>query len=250
MITMKMLRDRLNRDRVYKTQEFWDELAEQHYSDKGTLSWKNPHLNEILQRVESDIITSWTRDIRGCAVLDLGCGGGRFAREFAKRGARVHGIDFSAKSIEIARKITGEGDVSYSVSSIYDLDQTDAYDYVIVSKVVTVACSNAEALRICLAKIKKALKPGGKVIFVEPLHRSFLRRILRMSLPQFVAELRQAGFAVLEARGAEFAPARLALAFFAWPRWITYPAYAAGKSLLALLPSLADQKFILAQRPQ
>ena len=44
---------------------------------------------------------------RGVAVLDLGCGTGRYARQLAARGCRVLGIDLSAASIETAKKAEG-----------------------------------------------------------------------------------------------------------------------------------------------
>jgi 2-polyprenyl-3-methyl-5-hydroxy-6-metoxy-1,4-benzoquinol methylase len=249
LITWEMVKNRWNRDKVYTRPEFWNETAAEHYSEKGTLSWKNEHLNDILQRVECGIVDNWLGDINGKDILDLGCGGGRFSREFASRGARVHGIDFSEKSIEIARRITKSGDVRFTVASIFDLDEKDAYDFVVVSKVVTIACTNSDELRSAFAKIRDALRPGGRVIFVEPLHTSFLRRVLRMSLPEFVTVLKKAGFDVIETKGAEFAPVRLALAFFAWPSWITYPAFNTGETVLKIIPRLADQKFIFAARP-
>jgi SAM-dependent methyltransferase len=42
-------------------------------------------------------------DVRDLKVLDVGCGNGYFAREMAKRGARVTGIDISPRMIEHAR---------------------------------------------------------------------------------------------------------------------------------------------------
>ncbi len=43
------------------------------------------------------------RDIEGCSVLDVGCGSGRYAIEFARRGARrVVGIDFAQSMIDLA----------------------------------------------------------------------------------------------------------------------------------------------------
>ncbi len=42
-------------------------------------------------------------EVRGRNVLDLGCGEGGYARELAKRGAAVTGVDGSARLIEVAR---------------------------------------------------------------------------------------------------------------------------------------------------
>jgi ubiquinone/menaquinone biosynthesis C-methylase UbiE len=44
--------------------------------------------------------------IAGKAILDVGCGSGRYAIEFARRGAaRVVGLDFSAPMLDIARQL-------------------------------------------------------------------------------------------------------------------------------------------------
>jgi 2-polyprenyl-3-methyl-5-hydroxy-6-metoxy-1,4-benzoquinol methylase len=249
MITWKMVTNRWNRDQVYTRPEFWNDTAAQHYSEKGTLSWKNEHLNNILQQVESKIVSNWLGDIEGKDILDLGCGGGRFSREFANSGANVHGIDFSEKSIEIARRISKSDNVRFTVGSIYDLDENNAYDFVVVSKVVTIACTNSDELCVAFAKIWNALRPGGKAVFIEPLHTSFLRRVLRMSLSEFLKALKGNGFDIIDVRGAEFAPVRLGLAFFAWPSWVTYSAFDVGEMLLKIVPRLADQKFILAHKP-
>jgi len=51
-------------------------------------------------RKECDAIITWfiEREVRpGAAVLDAGCGTGRYAIELARRGYVVHGIDSSAE---------------------------------------------------------------------------------------------------------------------------------------------------------
>ena len=44
------------------------------------------------------------REIEGSRVLDIGCGSGRYAVEFARRGAEVVGLDFSSTMVEMARR--------------------------------------------------------------------------------------------------------------------------------------------------
>lgn len=51
-----------------------------------------PHLLELVGEVEGE------------RVCDLACGQGWFARELARRGARVTGIDVSGRLLEIARR--------------------------------------------------------------------------------------------------------------------------------------------------
>lgn len=43
-------------------------------------------------------------DLDGLAVVDVGAGDGKFARAFAKRGARVTGIEIDEAKVEIARR--------------------------------------------------------------------------------------------------------------------------------------------------
>jgi ubiquinone/menaquinone biosynthesis C-methylase UbiE len=42
-------------------------------------------------------------DVRGRSILDLGCGEGGYARELARRGARVIAVDGSERMIDVAR---------------------------------------------------------------------------------------------------------------------------------------------------
>ena len=53
----------------------------------------------------------------GGRILDLGCGGGREAFGFARRGFRVVGVDLSAPLIERARAAANGGDVTFLVGS-------------------------------------------------------------------------------------------------------------------------------------
>ena len=65
------------------------------------------YFKRILQRLR----------IPGKTVLDVGCGGGFLAEEFARDGFQVTGIDPSAKSVAAARKHAAENrlDIRYDV---------------------------------------------------------------------------------------------------------------------------------------
>src|SRR5919199_1527942 len=43
-------------------------------------------------------------EVAGLRLLDVGCGSGYFAREMARRGARVTGVDLAPRMIEHARR--------------------------------------------------------------------------------------------------------------------------------------------------
>jgi 2-polyprenyl-6-hydroxyphenyl methylase / 3-demethylubiquinone-9 3-methyltransferase len=84
--------------------ELYDRLGDTWWSDQGTLSLLRTALNPArfpwLRRTLTETLG---RDLRGLRVLDVGCGGGLLAEEFARLGCRVTGVDPSSRSLEAAR---------------------------------------------------------------------------------------------------------------------------------------------------
>jgi len=160
----------------------------------------------------------------------------------------VAGIDFSASTVEIAKTLTSGANPVFQKSSDYDIDFQDRFDVVIMFGVSCVACSNADDVRRVLQRIVTALKPRGRALFFEPLHRGFLRRILKMNLTEFTAIMTEAGFNVQETRNMHFWPTHLALASLPWPQCMTDAGYYFGQSMLAVLGhrAMGDYKFIRA----
>jgi SAM-dependent methyltransferase len=75
----------------------WAELVESEVDP-----WLKPIYEQVLDRLAVG---------RGTALLDVGCGAGRFVRMAADRGASVSGIDITPTFITIARGHTPEGDI-------------------------------------------------------------------------------------------------------------------------------------------
>jgi 2-polyprenyl-3-methyl-5-hydroxy-6-metoxy-1,4-benzoquinol methylase len=65
-------------------------------------------------------------------VLDIGCGSGRYAVEFARRGARVTGIDFAPRMLELARAHAIEAGVAerceFQQAALDELPAGQQYD--------------------------------------------------------------------------------------------------------------------------
>ena len=102
-------------------------------------------------------------DLRGRAVLDLGCGFGWFCRWARQQGAaRVLGVDVSEKMLERAKRETGDAAIAYARADLERLDlEGTSFDLVFSS----LALHYLKDLPGLLAKVQRALPPGGDLVF-------------------------------------------------------------------------------------
>jgi 2-polyprenyl-3-methyl-5-hydroxy-6-metoxy-1,4-benzoquinol methylase len=243
----EMLKNRLRREQIYSTSEYWDSKAVEHEGDAISM-WPNNNLNPFYHREQIALMDRLLPDIRGAAVLDVGCGTGRNSRYVAQRGATVHGFDFSSRAIAAARQKTQGPNPSYEVRSIFDLNEKARYDIALSWGTVAIACRNRDELLHALSRLAECLRPGGKLLLCEPIHRGFLHRVLDMGIEDFCTAMTEAGFIILSVHQLHFWPARLALGYITWPRWITATGYHLGQWTMRALGSrrLGDYKAIFA----
>ena len=107
-------------------------------------------------------------------VLDLACGEGFFAREFAKSGAKVLGADISPELIAKAKKAGGP--ILYKVTPANKL--TFAKDKEFTAVVCVLALQNIEDIKAVFAEVRRTLAPGGRLVVVLN-HPAF--RVLKRS---------------------------------------------------------------------
>lgn len=231
-----MLRNRANRASIYSTAAYWDGKALE-FEDNAVSMWPNRALNRHYHREQLDFALRALGDVRGKWILDVGCGSGRISRHLAELGAQVRGIDFAPKVIDIARRQSPPDNPTYRVQSIFTLDDVAEYDIVLSWGSLTVACKDPRALLDALRRMRRALKEGGSLVVLEPIHRGFLHRVLNLDLRDFIAVMRDAGFQVRSVAQLHFWPARLALAFVEWPVPITVAGYRAGQWVMRHLLS-------------
>jgi SAM-dependent methyltransferase len=102
--------------------------------------------------------------VPGAAILDAGCGTGRYAIELARRGYVVHGIDRSPELIDVATQSIGgrQGSLSFAVGDIAALDGR-RYDAILCRGVLNdiVDDDGRDAVFDAFAA---AVRPGGVLI--------------------------------------------------------------------------------------
>src|SRR5689334_4060428 len=116
-----MLEQRAHRETIYSTAAYWDGKAVAFEGDAVSM-WPNNNLNRLYHAETISMLSRELPDLEGKVVLDLGCGTGRISRWLAQRGAVVNGVDFSSRSIDIAKQLGPEANPTYRHLSMFDLE--------------------------------------------------------------------------------------------------------------------------------
>lgn len=135
----------------------WDILAPVRH--RQLLSGDDVSFNHLLAPTLIETFSKKTYD----NILDAGCGTGVFTDLISRRGSRVHGIDVSGLSIEIARQSPHNENVRFSRYSIerYALRYSRKYDLV-VSNMVMMDVMKLEEVAYALGQLCRS---GGELIF-------------------------------------------------------------------------------------
>ena len=145
--------------------------------------WTRPHLaDQMLQThlnqetplasrplVAVDRVVAWLDEqfhLDGKAVCDLGCGPGLYAERYARCGAVVHGLDFSANSIEYAKTSASEKGVSVTYAVANYLTDPLPRDQDLITMIYCDLCPLSPAQRqTLLGKVRTSLRPDGAFVF-------------------------------------------------------------------------------------
>lgn len=121
---------------------------------------------------------------KGKAVLEVGCGIGIDAVEFARHGARVTAVDLSPRNIDLARKYFAHNKLSGTllVDNAEQLSFPDDSFDLVVAIGVFIYTPN---IRKALDEVLRVVKPGGEVICMFWNRISWYTLLVRLSGTHF-----------------------------------------------------------------
>lgn len=151
----------------YTTDVIW---TDPHIASRMLRNHLDPETDLASRRTQTiDQIVTWMEQkigFSGKAACDLGCGPGLYATRMAERGAYVTGVDFSATSIEHARRdAAARGlNIGYRQDDYLTGDLPANQD--VVSLIYGDLCTLSPNQRRGLyAKVRSMLSPGGAFVF-------------------------------------------------------------------------------------
>ena len=253
----QLFAERRRRDVLYGASSYWDARASARSGMARSL-WPSNTFNILWDERQRALLARALGDMSGRRVVDIGCGTGRVARWLAEdRGAHeVVGVDFSLSTVEAARRESGalvsSGIVHFAQGDVlegFDSLGAGGFDDAVVLGCLSVACCDRASLCRAIGNVARLVRRGGRVLLLEPIHRSpLLRRVLDLGLEEWIACANGAGLALLEADRMGFVPVRLVFSVRDLPRFLVAPLFAAGERALdraAWLSPLSDYKMLL-----
>lgn len=169
MVVLKLL---ILWKRIYMSQQnkfaetaFWDKVAKQ----RVYAAFDNEEYEAIIDEV-------WGSDMSGLTVADIGSASGVSAALFAARGANVLGIEIAPDLVAQAKELWNEYEerINFQVGDAENLELADAsIDVVFFGGVL----HHIPLLDKVYAEALRVLKPGGKLVAMEPNRLDIFERV-------------------------------------------------------------------------
>ena len=141
------------------------------------MDWWNPRHSLLrMAALKFNYFQAKLGRLDGLSVLDVGCGGGILAEEFAKRGANVTGIDLSERALQTARDhaATNTLRICYELGKAEDLPVGNGqFDAVVCADCL----EHVDDLEQVIGQIARVLKGGGTFCY-DTFNRNLLSRVL------------------------------------------------------------------------
>jgi 2-polyprenyl-6-hydroxyphenyl methylase / 3-demethylubiquinone-9 3-methyltransferase len=162
--------------------QLYDQLAAGWWDERGflhALAALNPARFGYMRRVLTQELHLPPAGLR---VLDVGCGGGLLAEEFARLGCAVTGVDPSRESLAAARAHAD----THGLAITYQRGSGEALPFAADSFDVVYCCDVLEHVRDVrqvIAETARVLKPGGVYLY-DTINRTLRSRLVVIELLQ------------------------------------------------------------------
>ncbi|MGH8584109.1 MAG: SAM-dependent methyltransferase [Gammaproteobacteria bacterium] len=154
---------------------YWEDRARRYAMDGEGLaamcSYGMPRFyNRAIQLCQRLALRPWLKNSPGTAVLDVGCGVGRWSRMLAAKGALVTGIDLSPTMVAEATRRAAAAGLSercrFLVQDLAELNAGGQYE-LIVGVTVLQHILDEGRLRIAVKRLSAHLAPAGRIVLLE-----------------------------------------------------------------------------------
>jgi 2-polyprenyl-6-hydroxyphenyl methylase/3-demethylubiquinone-9 3-methyltransferase len=157
-------------------------LADRWWGEDSPLSMLRTALNPVRFGYMRRVVETLGIDPAGKGALDIGCGGGLLAEEFARLGFRVTGVDPSAESLETARAHAAESglDIEYREGTGEQLPFEDSsFDLAYCCDVL----EHVDDVEQVVRETARVLRPGGVYLY-DTINRTLRSRLIMIKLFQ------------------------------------------------------------------
>ncbi|MFH0912253.1 MAG: bifunctional 2-polyprenyl-6-hydroxyphenol methylase/3-demethylubiquinol 3-O-methyltransferase UbiG [Patescibacteria group bacterium] len=123
-------------------------------------------------------------ELKGLKILDMGCGGGLLAEEFAKKDANITGIDISENAIKVAINHAFKNNlkIDYRVGSAENIPMgNNTFDVVVCADCL----EHVNNLEKVISETSRVLKHGGKFCYLT-INRTILSKIMNWFFNYFM----------------------------------------------------------------
>lgn len=161
------------------------------YNEQGDIWWDENRPMHLLKSSVNPVRVGYFRRLldetfklehHGTQALDVGCGGGILAEEFAAMGFRVTGIDPSEQSLATARQHAR----SMGLAIDYQRGTGESIPFADGTFPIVYCCDVLEHVRDVpkvIREIYRVTKPGG-VFFFDTLNRTFVSKLVAIKTLQ------------------------------------------------------------------
>ncbi len=164
-------------NRIRTERDFHDKMA-------ITTGHRGSYWSGILSRADHYAYDLLGSSLDGKVILDLGCGSGHHAINFAGKGATVYAIDLSPGMVQVAADAVRQKGLDGRVLVL----EMNAEELLFPEEMFDVVFGHSilhhTNLELTRAQIYRVLKRGGRGIFLEPLGHNPFINLFRTLTPQ------------------------------------------------------------------